>query len=206
MAVPDADGAPKGERHMNDEILSGRRKLLGLGVLGLAATSLLSMALSLALFTDTAAVGANAFSAGTISISTSPASALLTLDPIMPGDTVNASLVVTNDGTGALRYAMTSASTNPDGLGLRDQLGLVVKTAGTNCATFDGVTLYSGTLADAAFGDVTPGDDANDRTLAGGMGETLCFRATLDISTGNAFQGATTTTTFMFTGEQTANN
>ena len=191
---------------MDDTISSGRRKLLGLGVLGLAATSLVTGALSLALFTDTAAVGANTFTAGTISISTSPTSAFLTLDPIMPGDTVNASLVVTNDGTAALRYAMTSASTDTDTLGLRDQMGLVVKTAGTNCATFDGVTLYSGTLASAAFGDITPGADANDRALAGGLGETLCFRATLDISTGNAFQAATTTTTFTFTGEQTANN
>ncbi len=191
---------------MDNGISSGRRKLLGLGVLGLMATSLVTGALSLALFTDTAAVGANAFTAGTISISTSPTSAFLTLDPLMPGDTVNASLVVTNDGTAALRYAMTSASTDADSKGLRDQMGLVVKTSGTNCATFDGVTLYAGTLANAAFGDVTPGADANDRALAGGLGETLCFRATLDISTGNAFQGATTTTTFTFTGEQTANN
>ena len=191
---------------MDNGTSPARRKLLGLGVLGLAATSLVTGALSFALFTDTAAVGANAFTAGSISISTSPTSAFLTLDPIMPGDTVNASLVVTNDGTAALRYAMTSASTDADTLGLRDQMGLVVKTAGTNCATFDGVTLYSGTLASAAFGDITPGADANDRALAGGLGETLCFRATLDISTGNAFQGATTTTTFTFTGEQTANN
>lgn len=183
-----------------------RRRWLGLALLGLTATSLATGAMSLALFTDSAAVAGNAFNAGTISISTSPTSAFLTLDPIMPGDTVDASLVITNDGTAELRYAMTSLSTNADTLALRDQMGLVVKTAGTNCATFDGSTLFSGTLASAAFGDVTPGADANDRTLAAGLSETLCFRATLDISTGNAFQGAATTTTFTFTAEQTANN
>lgn len=191
---------------MDNGSSTARRKVLGLSVLGLAATSLVTGALSLALFTDTAAVGANTFTAGTISISTSPTSAFLTLDPIMPGDTVNASLVVTNDGTAALRYAMTSASTNADTLALRDQMGLVIKALGTNCATFDGATLYTGTLANAAFGNVAAGADAGDRALAGGVGETLCFRATLALSTGNAFQGATTTTTFTFTGEQTANN
>lgn len=185
---------------------TGRRKLLGLAVVGLMATSLVTGALSLALFTDTAAVGGNTFTAGAISISTNPTSAFLTLDPLMPGDTVNASLVVTNDGTAALRYAMTSSSTNADSKALRDQMGLVVKTVGTSCATFDGATLYSGSLANAAFGDVTAGSDTGDRTLAGGVGETLCFRASLDIATDNTFQNASTTSTFTFTAEQTANN
>ena len=183
-----------------------RPKLLGLAVIGLMATSLVTGAMSLALFTDTAAVGGNTFTAGAISISTNPTSAFLTLDPLMPGDTVNASLAVTNDGTAELRYSMTSASTNADSKALRDELQLTVKSVGTDCATFDGATLYSGTLANAAFGVVTQGADLGDRTLAGGVGETLCFRATLDIGTDNTFQNATTTSTFTFTAEQTANN
>ena len=36
--------------------------------------------------------------------------------------------------------------------------------------------------------------------------ETLCFQASLPVATGNAFQGAATTTTFTFSAEQTANN
>lgn len=184
---------------------TGRRKVLGLAALGLAATSLVTGAMSLALFTDTAAVGANAFTAGTIDISTTPTSAFLTLSPIMPGDTVNASLVVNNAGTGQLRYAMTSASTN-DGKNLRDQMTLVIKELGTNCATFDGATLYTGTLAAALIGNPAQGNQTDDRTLNGGANETLCFRAALDISTDNTFQGATTTTTFTFSAEQTANN
>ncbi len=185
---------------------AGRRNLLWLAALGLAATSMVTGAMSLALFTDSAAVGGNAFTAGTIDISTSPTSAFLTLDPIMPGDTVNASLVVNNAGTAPLRYAMTSSSTNTDTLNLRDQMTVVVRALGTNCATFDGAVLYTGALSGALFGDATAGDDSGDRALAGGANETLCFRAALDISTGNAFQGATTTTTFTFVGEQTANN
>jgi hypothetical protein len=191
---------------MNQERSPRRRGLLGLAAILLAATSLGAGALSLALFTDTAINDANAFTAGTIDISTAPASAFLTLDPLMPGDTVNAGLVVTNAGTANLRYAMTSSSTNADAKALRDQMTLVIKDAGTDCATFDGTTLYSGTLAGAAFGDVTSGAQAGDRALSAGLGETLCFRAALDIGTGNAFQGAATTTTFTFSAEQTKNN
>lgn len=185
---------------------SRRRILAGLGVAGLAATSLVTAAMSLALFTDTATVGANAFTAGTVDVSTTPASAFITLSPMMPGDAVNGTLVVNNAGTAGLRYAMTSASTNADTKNLRDQLTLVIRTLGTSCATFDGTQLYSGTLASAALGDPTSGADTGDRSLSGGSNETLCFRVALDIATDNSFQGASTTTTFTFTGEQTANN
>ncbi len=183
-----------------------RRRLLGLAVIGLAATSLGAGAMSLALFTDTAAVTGNAFTAGTIDISTTPTSALLTLDPIMPGDTVNGSLVVSNAGTADLRYAMTSSSTDADNLHLAAQMTLEVRTLGASCAAFDGTVVYSGTLASAAFGDVTAGAQSGDRGLLAATSETLCFRAALDIATGNSFQGAVTATTFTFSAEQTKNN
>jgi hypothetical protein len=87
-----------------------------------------------------------------------------------------------------------------------NQLGLTIKTLGTSCATFDGTTLYSGALASAAFGNPSAGAQAGDRTLNAAASETLCFAANLPTSTGNAFQGATTSTTFTFSAEQTANN
>ncbi len=187
---------------------TGRRRRRGLLVLLLALSlgSVGAGAFSLALFTDSAAVSANAFTAGTVVLGVSPATAVLTASAMMPGDTVSGSLVVSNAGTGQLRYAMSSASTNADGKNLRDQLSLTVKTLGTSCAAFDGTSLYSGALSAAAFGSNAQGAQAGDRTLAAGASETLCFQATLPIGTGNSFQGASTSTTFTFDAEQTANN
>jgi hypothetical protein len=169
-------------------------RLLALAVGGLLIVSVSAGAMSLALFTDTQAVGANAFTAGTIDITASPASALLTSSALMPGDTVNGELTIANAGTATLRYAMTSSSTNTDSLGLAAQMTLVVK------------TLYTGSLNTAAIGNPAAGADTGDRQLSAATNEHLCFRASLPLASGNAFQGAATTTTFTFAAEQTANN
>jgi hypothetical protein len=161
---------------------------------------------SLALFTDTDALGANAFTTGTIALGLNPTTAILTSSALMPGDTVNGTLVVSNSGTAQLRYAMSSASTNTDSKGLAAQMTLTVKTLGTSCAAFDGTTLYNAALSAAAFGSNAAGAQAGDRTLAAAASETLCFRATLPLASGNGFQNAATTTTFTFDSEQTANN
>ncbi|MGC8634991.1 MAG: TasA family protein [Candidatus Limnocylindrales bacterium] len=183
-----------------------RRRLLGLLVVLTAAATLGAASYSLAIFTSTATVGANTFTNGTIVLGTNPATALLTAGAMMPGDTVNGALVLSNTGTSQLRYAMTSTSTNSDGKGLANQLVPTIKTLGTSCAAFDGTTVYAGPLAGAAFGNPAPGAQAGDRTLNAGSSETLCFAANLPTSTGNAFQGATTTASFTFDAEQTANN
>ena len=172
----------------------------------LTIASLAATSLSLALFTDSQAAGGNAFTTGTITLGLNPTSAIFSSGAMMPGDSANGSLVVSNTGTAQLRYAVTSSSTNADGKGLNAQLTVTIRTLGTSCAVFDGTSLFSGTLSTAAFGDVTPGAQAGDRTLAAASNETLCFRATLPSGTGNAFQGATTTATFTFQAEQTANN
>lgn len=182
-----------------------RRTLLAL-LLGLSVMSMGAGAFSLALFTSATAVDANVFTAGTIALGASPATAVLTSTAMMPGDTVNGSLVLANTGTGQLRYAMSSSSTNADAKALRDQITLTVRTLGTSCAAFDGTSLYSGALSAAAFGSNATGAQAGDRTLNPAASETLCFRASLPLATGNAYQGATTTTTFTFDAEQTANN
>jgi spore coat-associated protein N len=192
-----------------DEIATRRRRrrrgLLAL-LLSLSVASVGAGAFSLALFTSQATVDANAFTAGTIILGLNPATALLTASAMMPGDTINGTLVVSNTGTGQLRYAMSSSSTNTDGKGLAAQMTLAIKTLGTSCAVFDGTSLYSAALSAAAFGSNAAGAQAGDRTLNAAASETLCFRAVLPIGTGNAFQGATTTTTFTFDAEQTANN
>ena len=190
---------PIGMRRRRRRILSSILAIAAIGTIGAAS-------FSLALYTSTSAVDGNVFTSGTIILGTSPATAVLTAGTMMPGDTVSGPLVVSNTGTGQLRYAMTSASTNTDGKGLMNQITLTVKTLGTNCTTFDGTSLYSGTLAGAAFGYPATGAQAGDRTLNSASSETLCFKAVLPLTTPNAYQGATTTTTFTFSAEQTANN
>ncbi len=184
----------------------GRRRLMALALVVFAVGTIGAASFSLAIFTSTATVGANTFTSGTIVLGTNPATALLTAGSMMPGDTVNGSLVVSNTVTAQLRYAMTSSSTNADGKGLMNQIVLTVKTLGTSCAAFDGTALYGGALASGAFGNPAQGAQAGDRNLNAATNETLCFQANLPLSTGNAFQGATTTTTFTFSAEQTANN
>lgn len=184
-----------------------RRRRIAIFLLGvLSVVTIGAASFSLAIFTDSATVDGNVFTTGTIDISTTPTTALLVSGAMMPGDSVNGSLVVANAGTGDLRYAMTTTTTSSDGKGLASQLTLAIKTLGTSCATFDGTSLYSGALTGAFIGDPATGQQTGDRTLATGASETLCFRVTLPLATDNTYQGASTSATFTFDAEQTANN
>ena len=170
-------------------------------------------ATALGLFTDSDTVGANAFSTGTIDLVVSPTSAVVTFNGMVPGDQVTAPLTVTNGPGGAqLRYAVTSTTTENT---LAGQLQLTVKSGVTTCTSAgfggSGTVLYG----PAALGNTTPlaiignaaqGAQAGDRTLAVGASEALCFNVSLPIATGNAFQNLSTTATFTFDSEQTANN
>ena len=178
-----------------------RRRGLIVLLLSLCLGSLGAGAFSLAIFTDTDA-SSGSFTTGTIDIATSP-SVLFTVAAIMPGDSGSATLNVANNGSGQLRYAMVTSATNADGKGLRDQLSLTVKAGACPGA---GANLYSGALSGAALGNPAQGADAGDRVLNAGTSENLCFAWSLPLATGNAYQGATTTATFTFAAEQTANN
>jgi hypothetical protein len=193
---------------------------MALAVAGLAAVSLTAGASSLALFTGTASVPANTFSTGTLIISTSPATAVVTFAAIAPGDAVTAPLTVSNDGTLDLRYAITSTATNVDTKALKDALALTIKSGVTACTNAayaaDGTILYAGDLDAAAtylptvpgklVGDATAGADAGDRNLPATGNEVLCFHVSLPLATGNGLQVAATTATFTFAAEQTKNN
>jgi hypothetical protein len=192
-----------------------RRRLVGLSLLLLLLIpSLGTSFLTLALFTDQESVDAD-FTTGTIILDPIKIDALvLTTAGLMPGDVITDDVVVENDGTAELRYAMTTSSTNADLKALRGVLNLTIKTVDFTtplvpCDNFNGaLTLYDGVIgaSTASFGDPAPGDQGADRVLAGGANETLCFRVTLPDTTGDAYQGATTTTTFTFDAEQTSSN
>lgn len=190
-----------------------RRVLGGLLLLLLLIPSLGTSYLTLALFTDQETVTAD-FATGTIQLDAAKIDALvLTTTALMPGDQITDDVVVENDGTAELRYSMVTSSTD-DASDLRDILTLTVKTVDvtdplTPCDAFDGATtLYNGVLgaSSAFFGNPAAGQHTNDRVLAAGANETLCFRVALPGSADNTYQGASTTTTFTFDAEQTAFN
>jgi hypothetical protein len=110
-----------------------RRVLGGIVVVGILASFIGLGAPSM--FAASTANDGNTFTTGSLDISTSPASAFLSMSSMAPGDSVTAQLTVTNGGTLELRYAMTASATNTDSLNLRDALTLTIKTLGANCAT-----------------------------------------------------------------------
>jgi predicted ribosomally synthesized peptide with SipW-like signal peptide len=214
MTVPTCDHQ-RTRRHAQEKILvntNRKRVALALGAL-VTVASIGVGAASLAYFASTATVPANTFSTGSVILSTNPTTALVTFAAIAPGDAVSAPISVSNDGTLALRYAISSVSTNVDTKGLKDQLVLTIKSGVSACNNIDWVTdgtqIYSGDLDSTAgllVGNATTGADTGDRTLAASANETLCFHVSLPSSTGAAFQLAATTATFTFAGEQTKNN
>jgi predicted ribosomally synthesized peptide with SipW-like signal peptide len=189
--------------HQVDRRRKRRRGIIAL-LAALSALTLGAGSVSLALFTDSDS-STWSFTTGTIDIESNPA-VVTAVSAMMPGDSATDSLTISNAGTADLRYAMTTTATNA----LGDELDVEVREEDTNgaCDDFDGAVLVaSGTTLDgAAFGDPTSGGDAGDRTLAAGSSEVLCFRVSLPLATDNTFQGATSTATFTFDAEQTANN
>ncbi|CAG0947306.1 spore coat-associated protein N [Anaerolineae bacterium] len=184
-----------------------RKSLTLLVVAGILATFGL---LASAYFTSQATVTNNTFTTGTLNLTVAPTTAALTFNNMAPGDAVTAPITVTNSGSLALRYAMTSTSTNTDSKGLAAQMTLAIKSGVTACTNggfaASGTSIYSGTLGSALFGDPATGSQAGDRTLVASANEVLCFQATLPANSGNAYQSAATTATFTFDAEQTANN
>lgn len=190
------------------------RRLLMLLTAALAVLSVGAGQLSLALFTDQESV-AGTFSTGSIVLDgTAIAGLVLTTSAMMPGDSVTDDVLVSNIGTAQLRYSLSTSSTDADAKGLRTVLTLTVKTIdvttpGVPCDNFDGTSVLAATVLGptaAGFGSSAAGAQAGDRNLAAAASETLCFRVDLPSGTGNAYQSATTTTTFTFDAEQTASN
>ena len=210
MASASTDTAPTGSTRAGARRRGNATRILAsLAVLALAG-GIFTLS-SLALFTDSEDVTGNAFATGTVDLTATPATAVVTATNMAPGDQVTAPLDVANSGTLELRYAMASTTTEDI---LAAELDLTVKLGVTTCDdadwTTDGTVLYSGVLGSTGtslvLGDATQGSDAGDRVLAAGANEVLCFNVTLPLSAGSAIEGQSTTATFTFEAEQTANN
>jgi hypothetical protein len=178
-----------------------RRNVLAALLISSTVATVGAGAMSLAQFTDTKA-SSGSWSAGTIILGVSPSTAF-TATGILPGASGSQTVTVSNTGTGDLRYAMSSTSTNTDSKGLAAQLDLTIK-QGT-CPS-SGTTVFTGKVSAAAFGSNVQGANAGDRNVAAGASEDLCFAWSFPLASGNAYQSATTTATFTFDAEQTLNN
>jgi hypothetical protein len=187
-------------------------RLIAAGLLLAVAIATTIVSVTGAMFTDTQSVGANTFSTGTIDISTSPATALVTYSGMVPGDKVTNPITVSNDGSLEFRYAIQSTTTEDV---LAAALDMTIKTGVTTCTNAgfdtDGSTIsgpgdLGSTTGLNVVGDPTAGQDAGDRVLAALANEVLCFQVSLPLSADGSVQGLTTTATFDFASEQTANN
>jgi spore coat-associated protein N len=189
------------------------RRLLGVLLVLLWLFTGERVVLASALFNKTGSVGANTFVGGTVDLSASPATALLTLAQMGPGDVLTAPVTVTNTGGVQLRYAITSTtSENP----LAGQLDLYVKSGVTTCTTAgfggSGTTIYNdtshlgSTTGVNLAGNPSQGAQAGDRVLNAGANETLCFQVSMPTTIANTYHSITDTVTFTFAAEQTPNN
>jgi spore coat-associated protein N len=189
--------------------------------LGLSlATATLAVTATGAIFTDSTAIGSNAFSTGDVELTTSVTTDLVsfTTPKMVPGDSVVDAVTVTNAGNVELRYAISSATTEN---ALAAQLDLTVwaeaaepDTAGSNTtcdSTAPATVLYAaGDLGTTAgvnlIGSPTQGSQTGDRTLAATGSEVLCFKVALPTATDSTFENLNSTATFAFAAEQTTNN
>lgn len=181
-----------------------RRRTTSALWLAIAAAITVGGAITLALLTSQNSK-VEPVAVGTITLGLDPTSALVSLAAMVPGDSVSATLTVQNTGNGTFRYAMTSSATDPDSKHLAQALTLVVERR-TGCSGSVLETLYSGSVASAAFGNPNPGADAGDRQLGPGTSEVLCFRVTLPTGSDTAYSSASTAWTLTMWAEQTANN
>lgn len=167
---------------------------------------------SLALFTDLESLGGNSFNTATVIIDGSPSSTVFNVPDLGPGEEVVREFTVANTGSAQLRYALTSQTTEDV---LASELLLTVRAGVTSCTTSDwdasGSQLYQGPLGDSTtsgglpiLGDAATGADAGDRVLNAAASEPLCLHVVLPAAA--TAQNTTTTATFNFLAEQTANN
>jgi hypothetical protein len=180
-------------------------------IAGAVLTAVLSLSVlaTLALFTDASnpSVG-NTFSSAKVDMTAGSGSVLFTAPSLIAGETVTTPVTVTNTGTIALRYAIKSTTSENS---LAAQLDLQIKSGVTDCSN-DGFALSGSTRYGPAdvgsttginvVGNPTVGADTGDRTLAANTNEILCMQVSVPFTINASFQGATTTATFDFIGEQ----
>jgi spore coat-associated protein N len=181
-----------------------RRRLLILLLIGLSALpSVATSYISISLFSERATLPNDAWAPIPIDVRAEP-DMLMQVTGMLPGDTHSGELRVANVGVDPLRYSLVSATTDPDGRGLRDALHATIRDEGSDCAAFNGTLLYDGPLVGAGFGNPASGQHDGDRLLSGGTDDMLCVRVALPPTAGNHYQRSATAATFTVIAEHAA--
>jgi hypothetical protein len=189
-----------------------RRLVATAGIVGLSVIALGSLSTG-AFFTDQTSVDSADITTGSVDINTNPNASLdFAATNMAPGDSAYKRLLVLNDGSLALRYSADGSAAAALG-GQLEVTVYMLPTPATACTAGSVASLTPLFPANALgagptqlFGDPTPGGDPGDQVLSAGAQDGLCVVATLPTGTGNAFQNTTTTLSFHFDAEQTANN
>jgi len=171
--------------------------------LGALAAALLAVGVAVgsgANFTAQAANPGNLFAAGSLSIGNTPTTAILTASNMVPGSSTNGTVDIENTGTVAGTFSLSrTALTNSDsGNPLSAKLDVVVTDCGTfsgstppTCGDGDDVEKYNGTLS-AMNSSIGLG------TYNAAVKHRYKFVVTLNASTGDAYQGGTSSATFQW--------
>ncbi len=171
-----------------------RRRSAAVAIVGLALCAGLG---SIAMVTWSSRAGGggdrHSLEISSIDLTTGTQGATLSARDMVPGDAVTAAVTVVNSSSQPMTYAMSSDLVSAGGAALAKALVLTIKTIGSSCPDFDGVTLFEGPVSEAAFGN-----DGAGRPLAPATADILCFRASLPIDADNELQGATSTFALVF--------
>jgi hypothetical protein len=175
---------------------SPRTLLLGLGTIGLAAAVTVG---SGADFTSQSANLSNVFTAGTLTHSNNRPGAILTAANMRPGDTASGTVDIKNTGSLSGTFSLTKTVT-AETAAFASKLTIVITDTGDPACTGTcpgPVQVYSGTVA--AMGSQALGAFAAGETHRYSF--VVTFPATGAPGTGadNAYQGASTTVTYLWT-------
>ena len=147
---------------------------------------------SSASFTATTTNPANSFGSATLTMSNdkSAAASLINLSNLVPGDTANRTVVITNTGSVGFTYTPSISAT-------ANTLLWSDTTNGIQVTVYRGLTqLYTGALKNMTWGA--------SGTIAAGGTDTLTFDFSLPATAGNTFQSLTQDFTITYTATQLA--
>jgi hypothetical protein len=139
------------------------------------------------------AIDGHLFDVSSIDLTNGPAVTTFSAREMVPGDAAMTAITLANPGRDPMSYTMSHGPISADGTALAAALVLTVKTVGSSCIDYDGITLYDGPLDQAAFGSEGIG-----RLLPAATAEILCFRAVLPSDAGNVLQGLGTSVELTF--------
>ena len=148
-------------------------------------------------FTASAANPGNTFATGSLSIGNSPATALFTSAGMKPGDSATGNVSITNTGSLAGDFKLTTA--NATGTTLLNQLDAVVTDCGAYTGTLPNCTTGASTVYTGKLGSLSNQTLGN---YAGGVKHYYKIVVTLPASTNDTFQSQTASVDFAWSATQ----